>query len=139
MPANERGSLRAAFSNFNRPESEKEAELKLLGRTAEPATEEAPKPEAPQSYAVATSPVATSSAATSPIATSSIPTSSGLTPRPLLQREPVRQLSFRCPVALASELRRKAAFNQLEQQQIIVEGIKRILAELPEPPEGWQE
>ncbi len=56
MPANERGSLRAAFTNFSRPESEKEAELKLLGRTAESTTPEAlPKPEAPQSYQVATS------------------------------------------------------------------------------------
>jgi hypothetical protein len=112
MPANERGSLRAAFTNFNRPESDKEA--------AEP-----PKPETPQSYQVATS------AAPAP--------TSGLTPRPLLQREAVRQLSFRCPVQLASELRKKAAFNQLEQQQIIVEGIKRVLAELPDPPEGWQD
>jgi hypothetical protein len=42
-------------------------------------------------------------------------------------------------VALASDLRRKAAFNQLEQQQIIIEGMKRVLAELPDPPEGWQE
>lgn len=125
MPANERGSLRAAFTNFNRPESEKEAEIKLLGRTAEGAAP-APPPtlEPPQSYPVATNPP---------------PTTSGLTPRPLLQREPVRQLSFRCPVPLASELRRKAAFNQLEQQQIIVEGIKRVLAELPDPPEGWQD
>jgi hypothetical protein len=127
MPANERGSLRAAFTNFNRPEAEKEAELKLLGRTVDAAPTPTPTPttEAPQSY---------------PIATSSAPaTSGGLTPRPLLQREAVRQLSFRCPVALASELRRKAAFNQLEQQQIIVEGIKRVLAELPDPPEGWQD
>jgi hypothetical protein len=123
MPANERGSLRAAFTKFNRPEGEKEAELKLLGRTVE-STEEPPKPEAPQSYPVATNP---------------LPIPSGLTPRPLLQREAVRQLSFRCPVPLASELRKKAAFNQLEQQQIIVEGIKRVLAELPDPPEGWQD
>ena len=128
MPANERGGLRAAFSNFNRPDAEKEAELKLLGRTVESATGEV-KPEAPQSYQVATS----KAAATGPAATG------GLTPRPLLQREAVRQLSFRCPVQLASELRKKAAFNQLEQQQIIVEGIKRVLAELPDPPEGWQE
>ena len=126
MPANERGGLRAAFTNFNRPESEKEAELKLLGRTVEPAAAaEPPKPEPSQSYQVATG-------------TAPAPTS-GLTPRPLLQREAVRQLSFRCPVQLASELRKKAAFNQLEQQQIIVEGIKRVLAELPDPPEGWQD
>jgi hypothetical protein len=130
MPANERGSLKAAFSNFNRPESEKEAELKLLGRTVEPAAAEpAPKPEAAQSYHVATSAVPAANVAAT----------SGLTPRPLLQREAVRQLSFRCPVLLASELRKKAAFNQLEQQQIIVEGIKRVLAELPDPPEGWQD
>ena len=134
MPANERGSLRAAFSNFNRQDAEKEAEMKLLGRTVDPPpAPEPPKPAPPpstvvepaQSYPVATSP------ATAPVG--------GLTPRPLLQREPVRQLSFRCPVQLATELRRKAAFNQLEQQQIIVEGIKRVLAELPEPPEGWQD
>jgi hypothetical protein len=132
MPANERGSLRAAFTNFNRPESDKEAELKLLGRTVETTTEPPVKSEPQQSYQVATS--------TAPgNAPSSSPQTGGLTPRPLLQREPVRQLSFRCPVLLASELRKKAAFNQLEQQQIIVEGIKRVLAELPDPPEGWQD
>ena len=125
MPANERGGLRAAFTNFNRPESEKEAELKLLGRTVEsPETDPPSKPDVPPS---------------SPAASAAPAVSSGLIPRPLLQREPVRQLSFRCPVPLASELRRKAAFNQLEQQQIIVEGIKRVLVELPDPPGGWQE
>ena len=66
------------------------------------------------------------------------PSSQGLTPRPLLQREAVRQLSFRCPVSTAAELKRKAAFNQLEQQEIIVEGIKRVLLELPDPPPGWE-
>jgi len=121
MSANERGSLRAAFTKFNRSESDKEAELKLLGRTVESTAGELPQVlgEPPQSYQVATS-------------------SPGLTPRPLLQREAVRQLSFRCPVPLAAELRKKAAFNQLEQQQIIVEGIRRVLTELPDPPEGWQ-
>lgn len=119
MPANDRGGLKAAFTNFNRPDADKEAELKLLGRTVEQPV----KPEPPQSYQIATNPVPPS----------------GLTPRPLLQREAVRQLSFRSPVSLASELRRKAAFNQLEQQQIIVEGIKRVLAELPDPPADWQE
>ncbi len=123
MPANERGGLKAAFTNFNRPDADKEAELKLLGRTVEPAPAPSPKTEPPQSYQIATNPVPPS----------------GLTPRPLLQREAVRQLSFRCPVSLASELRKKAAFNQLEQQQIIVEGIKRVLAELPDPPTDWQE
>jgi hypothetical protein len=124
MPGNERGGLKAAFSNFNR-DPEKEAELKLLGRIVEsPAPEPPAKPEPAQTYPAA---------AAQPVG------ASGLTPRPLLQREPVRQLSFRCPVTLASELRRKAAFNQLEQQQIIVEGIKRVMAELPDPPEGWQE
>ncbi len=126
MSANERGSLRAAFTNFNRPESEKEAELKLLGRTVESAQpEQGTTTELPQSYQVAT--------AQAPA------TFGSLTPRPLLQREAVRQLSFRCPVSLASELRKKAAFNQLEQQAIIVEGLKRVLAELPEPPETWHE
>lgn len=124
MPANERGSLRTAFTNFNRHDSDKEAELKLLGRTVDPATEEPP-------------PVPEPSANSYPVATESL--TSGLMPRPLLQREAVRQLSFRCPVSLASELRRKAAFNQLEQQQIIVEGLKRVLAELSDPPAGWQD
>jgi hypothetical protein len=134
MPANERGSLRAAFSGF-RQDADKEAELKLLGRTVDPpppeavAKQPASGPEPPQSYPVATGTGAQPAA--NPVG--------GLTPRPLLQREAVRQLSFRCPVQLASELRKKAAFNQLEQQQIIVEGIKRVLAELPDPPEGWQD
>lgn len=126
MPANERGSLKSAFANFNRPTEEREAELKLLGRTvdAEPTATAgaAPVPvpsQQPNSYQVATV--------------------SPLVPRPLLHREPVRQLSFRCPQSIASELRRKAAFNQLEQQQIIVEGIRRVLAELPDPPPGWQD
>lgn len=125
MSANNRGGLKAAFSNFNRPDAEKEAELKLLGRTVD-SSQSPPvqKEDPPQSY---------------PVATSGVASSSGLTPRPLLQREAVRQLSFRSPVQLASELRRKAAFNQLEQQQIIIEGIKRVLAELPDPPEGWQD
>jgi hypothetical protein len=56
-----------------------------------------------------------------------------------VQREAVRQLSFRCPVSLAGELRKKAAYNQLEQQQIITEGIRRVLAELPDPPVDWTE
>jgi hypothetical protein len=56
-----------------------------------------------------------------------------------MQREATRQLSFRCGISLAAELRRKAAFNQLEQQQIIIEGLKRVLAELPSPPPGWDE
>ena len=133
MPANERAGLKAAFSNFNRQDTDKEAELKLLGRTVD-APAEAPPPaptalhpeQLPHSYQPAT-----------PVVTSS-PASPGLTPRPLLHREILRQLSFRCPLTLASELRKKAAFNQLEQQQIIVEGIRRVLAELPEPPEGWE-
>jgi hypothetical protein len=60
MPANERGSLRAAFSNF-RQDADKEAELKLLGRTVDPPPPEASaakqppaNPEPPQSYPVAT-------------------------------------------------------------------------------------
>ena len=116
MPAGERGGLKAAFTNFNRPNPEKEAEKKLLGREVE----EAPPPTPPQP------------ASGYPVATG------GLVPRPLLQREAVRQLSFRCPVSTAAELRRKSAFNQLEQQEIIIEGIRRILLELPDPPAGWE-
>jgi hypothetical protein len=124
MSSNERGGLKAAFTNFNRPDTDKAAELKLLGRVIE---DEQPREQAEQqrsSYQVATSP----------------PTSElgGLNPRPLLQREAVRQLSFRCPVSIAGDLKRKAAFNQLEQQEIIVEGIKRVLMELPAPPLGWE-
>jgi hypothetical protein len=129
MPANERGGLKAAFTNFNRQESDKEAERKLLGRTVDQpadapptAIPEIPAVTLPDSYQPATPVV----------------TPAGLTPRPLLHREVLRQLSFRCPLTLAAELRKKAAFNQLEQQQIIVEGIRRVLAELPEPPAGWE-
>ena len=42
------------------------------------------------------------------------------------------------PHSIAAELRRKAAFNQLEQQEIIVEGLMRVLAELEPPPAGWE-
>jgi hypothetical protein len=121
MPANDRGGLKAAFSNFNRRNTDAEAEVKLLGR--EVGTESLPTSELPGSYQPAT---------TQPIATS------GLVPKPLLQREPVRQLSFRCGISLANELKRKAAFNQLEQQEIIAEGIRRVLEELPDPPADWE-
>jgi hypothetical protein len=138
MPSGDRGSLKAAFAGFKKPADE-DAERKLLGRAvAEPIDEQpvlatavgstplqpdppTPVTQVPVSYQVATS------------------QTSGLTPRPLMQREAVRQLSFRCPVSITAELRRKAAFNQLEQQQIIVEGLKRVLAELPAPPAGWDE
>jgi hypothetical protein len=116
MPPNERGGLKAAFSNFNKLPTDKEAEAKLLGRTIE-------EEKVTGSYQVATD---------------QQPSLRGLIPRPLLQREAVRQLSFRCPVSIAGELKRKAAFNQLEQQEIIIEGIKRVLAELPDPPTGWE-
>jgi hypothetical protein len=124
MPASDRGGLKAAFTNFNKPDADKEAELKLLGRTIEEEQQQPqiPIPVSPSSYQVAT--------------TQAVP-AGGLTPRPLLQREAVRQLSFRCPVSTAAELRRKAAFNQLEQQEIIVEGIRRVLLDLSDPPPGW--
>jgi hypothetical protein len=119
----ERGSLKAAFTNFKKPDPDREGEIKLLGRTVE--TEQVAASQLPGSYQTATEQVAES-------------TTSGLIPRPLLQREAVRQLSFRCPLSLAAELRRKAAFNQLEQQEILIEGLRRVLAELPSPPEDWQ-
>jgi hypothetical protein len=118
-----RGGLKAAFTNFSKAGEEKEAELRLLGRAVEdPKPRQASDESSSGSYQVATTQ----------------PHSGGLTPRPLLQKEPVRQLSFRCPSSIAAELRRKAAFNQLEQQEIIIEGIKRVLSELPEPPQGWE-
>ena len=122
MPAGDRGGLKAAFTSF-KPEADKEAELKLLGRTVDGPPVSLESPPSATSYQVATA---------QPHA------GGGLIPRPLLQREAVRQLSFRCPVSLAAELRRKAAFNQLEQQEIIVEGIRRVLADLSDPPGGWE-
>lgn len=116
MSASERGGLKAAFSNFKKPDADREAEMKLLGRQV---AAEAP----PQSFQVATN---------------QLPSTGGLQPRPLLQREAVRQLSFRCPVSIAVELKRKAAFNQLEQQEILIEALKRVLVELPAPPDGWE-
>lgn len=126
MPASDRGGLKAAFTNFKHPDVDKEAELKLLGRTIEEPQipPDATLPSSSRSYQVVTTRTA-------------LP-ATGLTPRPLLQREAVRQLSFRCPISTAAELRRKAAFNQLEQQEIIIEGIKRVLIDLPEPPPGWE-
>lgn len=126
MPANDRGGLKAAFTNFNKPDTDREAELKLLGRAVEEEKPAPPPARHVDSYQVATTPVPPPA------------TTTGLTPKPLLQREAVRQLSFRCPVSIASQLRRKAAFNQLEQQEIIVEGIKRVLLDLPDPPPGWE-
>lgn len=122
MPPTERGGLKTAFMNFNKLDADKDAELKLLGRTIEEVPAPVPAPAA-HSYQIATTQPATAG---------------GLTPRPLLHRETVRQLSFRCPISIAGELKRKAAFNQLEQQEIIVEGIKRVLLELPDPPAGWE-
>jgi hypothetical protein len=127
MSASERGSLKAAFMNFNKAESDKEAELKLLGRTIE-------EEKLPALPASSSSPEANSYQ----VATTQQVQTGNLIPRPLLQREAVRQMSFRCPVSIAGVLKRKATFNQLEQQEIIVEGIRRVLAELPDPPPGWQ-
>ena len=121
MSSAERGGLKAAFAGFGKPESDNEAELKLLGRTV------AAERSVPKQHSGSLE-----------VATNQLPAISGLTPRPLLEREAVRQLSFRCPVSIASELRRKAAFNQLEQQEIIVAGIRRVLAELEDPPAGWE-
>ena len=121
MPANDRGGLKAAFSNFNKRNTDADAEVRLLGRQVD--AEPLPTSELPGSYQETTRDAAA-------------PT--GLVPKPLLHREPVRQLSFRCGISLANELRRKAAFNQLEQQEIIAEGIRRVLEELPSPPSDWQ-
>ena len=134
MASNDKAGLKQAFSRFRKPESDEEAELKLLGRTVEEPPASAPiqapipqidPPNVVGSYEVA----AARPAVHEPV--------SGLTPRPLLQREPERQLSFRCPVSLVAELHRKARYNQLEQQQILKEGLRRVLAELSDPPEGW--
>jgi hypothetical protein len=124
MPGNDRGGLKTAFLNFKKPEADRAAELKLLGRVVDNQRE-------------ITTDEQQHEAARYQIATSQLP-AAGLQPRPLLQREAVRQLSFRCPHSLATDLRRKAAYNQLEQQQIIIEGLRRVLAELPEPPPDWQ-
>jgi hypothetical protein len=138
MPANDRGGLKAAFSRFKSPDAEKEAELRLLGRTVEPEAPAAVKPAPPITSPSASTQPVSQQQESYPIAIAPLPVSGGLTPKPLLQREAVRQLSFRCPVSIASELRRRAAFNQLEQQEIIVEGIRRVLRELPDPPAGWE-
>ena len=133
MPTIDRGGLKAAFANFKKPDPQADAEIKLLGRTVETPDD----PAAPErgsksdSYQVATR--------SPPVERPDLAQPGGLMPRPLLRREVVRQLSFRCPLSVAGELRRKAAFNQLEQQEIIVEGLRRVLAELPTPPESWED
>lgn len=133
MPSNDKAGLKQAFAAFRKPDEDEAAERKLLGRTietqpVEPASATDNQLLTATSYQVATSQMA---AAAAPVPVT------GLTPRPMLQREPEKQLSFRCPVSLASELQRKARFNQLEQQQILKEGLRRVLAELADPPEGW--
>jgi hypothetical protein len=153
MSSIDRGGLKAAFAGFKRPEHEREAEIRLLGRAVE--SEDASA--APESDSEAQSAISAVSPITAAVQNVVAPpqtpvtivhnstgtivagVTSNLTPRPLLHREAVRQLSFRCPVSLATELRRKASFNQLEQQEIIIEGLRRVLAELEMPPEGWQE
>jgi hypothetical protein len=126
MSTSDRGGLKSAFAGFKKP-AEDEAERRLLGRAAAVG---GGVEEASYQPAVAQLPVRQPE---------TLPTTepSALIPRPLRHREAVRQLSFRCPVSIAAELRRKAGFNQLEQQEIIVEGIKRVLAELEAPPTGW--
>ena len=124
MPANDRGGLKTAFLNFKKAEADRAAELKLLGRAVDELPGHSIEERTSGSYLVATS---------------NLPAVNGLQPRPLVNREAVRQLSFRCPHSLATQLRRKAAYNQLEQQQVIIEGLRRVLAELPDPPPDWQE
>lgn len=140
MPASDRGGLKSAFAGFKKSADE-DAERKLLGRPVEAVAPEQGSAEEPP----ATPPAplvadsyqsATKSPPSWPAVVAAAPPS-GLIARPLRQREAVRQLSFRCPVSLAAELRRKAAYNQLEHQEIIVEGIRRVLVELEEPPVGW--
>lgn len=141
MSKNQRGGLRSAFSHFSKP-AEIDAERKLLGRDAETPPQTTQKTEdsgkesqgrevVAMTHTLATTPVVDSYAT----AINELPR---LMPRPVLAREPVRQLSFRCPQSAAFELRRKAAFNQLEQQEILLEGLRRVLAELADPPPGWQ-
>ncbi len=120
MSASDRGGLKSAFAGFKKPAGDEEAERKLLGRAV--------APEEIHSYQTAMTQLPTPAVA---------PETGGLIARPLRRREAVRQLSFRCPVSIAAELRRKAGYNQLEQQEIIVEGIKRVLAGLEAPPAGW--
>lgn len=136
MPSNDRAGLKQAFAHLRRPEEDDEAERKLLGRTIESSVAEAVITPGEGVGVARSYQVATSQDATPPLPEISNPRV-GLIPRPMLQREPERQLSFRCPVSLAAELQRKARFNQLEQQQILKEGLTRVLAELSDPPEGW--
>jgi hypothetical protein len=135
MRSNDRAGLKQAFAHMRKPEEDQEAERKLLGRIIEPAQAEANGPPDDRMSAAGSYQVATSKPPERYQDQSGA--LSGLTPRPLLQREPERQLSFRCPLSLVAELQRKARFNQLEQQQILKEGLKRVLAELSDPPEGW--
>ena len=127
MSATDRGGLKSAFAGFKKADDD-EAERRLLGRAAAGEAD-------PVSYQSATTQLP--KVIREPAPPSAAEPAAGLIPRPLRHREPVRQLSFRCPVSIAAELRRKAGFNQLEQQEIIVEGIKRVLSELEAPPPGW--
>jgi hypothetical protein len=134
MHSNDKAGLKTAFAHLRKAGDDEEAEQKLLGRTTA-----ATQNQTAQSSAdgVKYLPATYQLPAIQPARSSGAP--GGLSPRPLLQqREAERQLSFRCPISLASELQRKAKFNQLEQQEIIKEGLRRVLSELIDAPEGWQ-
>jgi hypothetical protein len=99
VPTNDRGGLKAAFAGFKKSVDE-EAELRLLGRTVGEPTEVEVAMQAPATGPTETpAPLKSDAVGSYHIATSPLPDAPPhLVPRPLLQREAVRQLSFRCPV-----------------------------------------
>jgi hypothetical protein len=145
MPTERSERLKSAFSSYRRPE-DADAERKLLGRTVDEDEAANVNVASPQDATTSISheaiprqpAAALSSQYLSP--TYQLPTTpSGLHPRPKTVIEPTTQMSFRVPLSLARLFRRKAKYNQLEQQEIIAEVLKRAVAELPDPPPDWND
>jgi hypothetical protein len=144
--SNERGSLRTSLAGAFKPRvSDQEAERLLLdGRTI---TEPEPDPAAVQE-ALEPPPAAPAAKLSTPERATTLQTpslqpvsnlwtsESRLRPKSPLNQEPNKMVSFRCPMAMADELSRKAKYSNLSLQDVLAEGLRLVLAQLPEPPAG---
>ena len=143
MPTERSDRVKAAFSSYRRAE-DAEAERKLLGRPVEePESSQLSGNQDAQPAMIGlqlTQQSTTGQHSSKLPATSALPViTTGLQPRPRSEPEPTTQMSFRIPRSLARLFRRKAKYNQLEQQEIMTEILRRALLELPDPPADWVE
>ena len=140
--SNERGSLRNSLTSAFRPQvSDEYAERTLLdGRTitgSESPAEVVPNP-IPERPELASLPSIARTTPTSSLqlASNLLTSESRLRPRSSLNQEPNRMISFRCPIGMAEELARKAKYSNLTIQDVLAEGLRLVLPQIPEPPAG---